>query len=811
MPITNAFWSPKTDIHLLPGQGVPNLLGRLALGHSTLPNLVFANDPSIAPLITTNFVGGFAGAPNNFGVTVTPATGQIAVANPLPGGNRLRNFLVRAEVSEGGSVFAIKPLLRVHVHSAVTRVWLTPSTLTIHAVSGGTPIGDIFQPKLTVLAQFDDGVIGNITDLPGLSWSTSDAGQITVDGINGLLLAINPNRQAQITVTLPAALGGGSATATVRSVPAWGAPGNLTFIGGKGAAQWNNVPNILFVSEGFAAAEQAQFEAYVTKVVQKLHTWNVTRPYDLLRSSVNYWYAFSPSPEADISVRSEVVLTGTGAQRNAVEMPDPMPPTGAEAQWTPQQLMHEVGLPIPADSGAALNTKLAEWQAVYGPHVTEAKARNAFDAWKALASRAILNERDTNLGLAFGVPPCADYDGITRVPTLHDRRVGQRQLELLVGALTHSGVNIGQTWIGAGKDAGLICIVAKSNQRGGGNVGRPGALGSVYFNTTIHDTPFCIVRANAGGNGFDIVPCAIPGNPANDTVATVAHESAHSFHLLDEYGETGDVSHLNFAGPATRYDNEYNVQNRDQLLTGGQLDAAKIKWLWPRLSAAGVLTGQPTPAGGNFQVTLQAGHTTPFRERDVVRLRRRPLPANPAPSGRFRITAINAGANTITLEPLAGTAITPANFPAGSLLIRPVRRADSGATLGDDLPLVAPIIFNHINATHAPLNRPSDNLLGACALDDSVQQAARNLPSGLPKCRPRRRGKIVGLYEGGDQFHCGVYHPTGMCIMRSYNDREEAGQLVPFCPVCRYALVDIIDPTQHGTIDSDYARDYPQP
>jgi hypothetical protein len=32
-----------------------------------------------------------------------------------------------------------------------------------------------------------------------------------------------------------------------------------------------------------------------------------------------------------------------------------------------------------------------------------------------------------------------------------------------------------------------------------------------------------------------------------------------------------------------------------------------------------------------------------------------------------------------------------------------------------------------------------------------------------------------------------------------------------FCPVCRYFLVDRLDPTKHRVIDLDYRKRYPQP
>jgi hypothetical protein len=122
---------------------------------------------------------------------------------------------------------------------------------------------------------------------------------------------------------------------------------------------------------------------------------------------------------------------------------------------------------------------------------------------------------------------------------------------------------------------------------------------------------------------------------------------------------------------------------------------------------------------------------------------------------------------------------------------------------------MARVIRDHIDESQLPLNARRGRGLAACDFDHDGQQRARNLPSGLPKCRPRSRSRIVGLFEGGAQYHCGVFHPTGACLMR--DGKMEARGLIPFCPVCRYVIVDVIDPTKHGIIDQDYARIYPDP
>jgi hypothetical protein len=62
---------------------------------------------------------------------------------------------------------------------------------------------------------------------------------------------------------------------------------------------------------------------------------------------------------------------------------------------------------------------------------------------------------------------------------------------------------------------------------------------------------------------------------------------------------------------------------------------------------------------------------------------------------------------------------------------------------------------------------------------------------------------LVGVYFGGRQYACGVLHPTGQCMMR--NTWDDA---TTFCPVCRYILVEQINPEQHSQIDRDYDVNY---
>jgi hypothetical protein len=74
--------------------------------------------------------------------------------------------------------------------------------------------------------------------------------------------------------------------------------------------------------------------------------------------------------------------------------------------------------------------------------------------------------------------------------------------------------------------------------------------------------------------------------------------------------------------------------------------------------------------------------------------------------------------------------------------------------------------------------------------------------------------QIVGLYANGAEYNCGVFHPTGTCMMRNVTDNidPETGEYTThsFCPVCRYVLVDKLDPSLHKIMFDAYNLNYPK-
>jgi hypothetical protein len=81
---------------------------------------------------------------------------------------------------------------------------------------------------------------------------------------------------------------------------------------------------------------------------------------------------------------------------------------------------------------------------------------------------------------------------------------------------------------------------------------------------------------------------------------------------------------------------------------------------------------------------------------------------------------------------------------------------------------------------------------------------APNVPAGMNVNIPDKDlPGLVGAYFGGSQWACGVLRPTGQCLMRESWDEETT-----LCPVCRYALVEWLNPEQHWQIDRDYDGKY---
>ena len=360
----------------------------------------------------------------------------------------------------------------------------------------------------------------------------------------------------------------------------------------------------------------------------------------------------------------------------------------------------------------------------------------------------------------------------------------------------------------AGKDASLLVVLTRSLHYGGANNPRPSSGNVICF--SLGDNATHTTSPATTGPGHELVTDAIPTTPVLTVELRVVHELGHSFALGDEYG-TPPGQPLRGVIPASERANANaspNLQTKDTLLTSGVLDPKKTKWaLWPRIVHAGVLTAAPAAAKGGFKLTLAAGQASAFTQGDVVRLRTRPLSSS-TQSDQLVVTSVPSSHAELLVRPLV--ALNPTAFPAGSILLAPKRDAS-----GSELMLVHAGVMAHMVATGNPLNAapppvaPDRPCPGPEPAYPFSTPSLNYGPGGAPN-PPAQSAWITGLWERGHLYDCEVYHPTGACLMNVFTFDPGQTQSFQFCWVCRYALVDAIDPTKHGAVDRAIAYRYPK-
>jgi len=702
------------DVHLLKGSSF-DLGNKLAVSNAdgtaswaALP----ATDAAIKITFTSNIKGSVAG--NVFsgnGIKIDTQNGIItaeagAVAHPR------QNFIVVVEAS--GTDVLNGPhyiYIRFHVHTDIVHQWLTPSSLTVRR--GMTDVPENTNMKFSVYAQFDDGLIGDLTNyssfrspsaVNSISWTPSTHIQEQFGGQIKVPSGAAVGSEQEITATFPASLKSKIAKAKIKIAEEWttGKTNIAKKIGNSpGFDRRNDVPNVLFLSDGFQSGDGPTFERAVLSLVSKLHNEVLFQPLGVLQSSMNYWYSFTPSEHQGISNENEYFKSGGGVNNQIVNVipqsrfPITVPvfDTAFINTWTLQDVLFYIGLPAPNQQDATLK---ADWHETVRLDRNDATNETLLDAlyartalknqWLALKDRKLIDKKNTFFGVTAGYTPDANRPAasLQETLTLKTDRLDRNKLNAFLSTLVDDqNRSLKDLWNrkadgSNGKDFDLIVILTNTHY------GRP-----------VNDDGFFFIVAQVEHTGVDNLdikrdltqPAGIntwfevtPAPPAAIPVPncrTLVHELSHSFNLLDEYGEglTGATEaerknevYYKFpplvnGNPDPDPTNELNItpnlqSESDVTSLTGDLDADRIKWRWPRIEKAGVVGGPIIDkGGGKFEIQLRSNMPFNFFKDEIVFLRLR-LESG-SKSDEFEVVSFNGITHEMEIKPTAAGFLPP--------------------------------------------------------------------------------------------------------------------------------------------------------
>ena len=717
------------------------------------------------------------------------------------------------------------------------------------------------QYRASVYATFDDGTMGDITNHHGVTWERGpgvDVTEIAIDSDGAFeVFPTAVGKTLPIRALLPAGLsrsGLTEATGNIIVRDSWlnANPFAERLAGSPLQLAPAEIPNVLFVAEGFT--DRDEFRKAALSLYNKLRTESKTTPWNhLFTNRMNAWMLFEESRETAASCLYEnIALKNVRLEDGSfgdVALPLwELVDVGRVKLDVPQatrlnvfSLVLSVGLPRSTDAQSTLAGKTTEWQQLVhsnfgtGDHSFSA---DEFNFWKLLSERNLVEERDTAWGLRCGEKPKVAPVFRSNIISPNDEsRLQRSNLNLFLSRVkdSASGNLIGEELWGRnrqgkfGKDYGLVIFLIGGLRNAGtrfnephfpqGQVSAGIGVGLVDDRVPLNflgpqfqvNHPFFRWAPISGTPSFEMVSFPVPADVAVGTFATVAHEMCHSFNLEDEY-----TTPPGFPIPdGLRLGTVHNLQERAVMLDAGQLAKEKIKWRWPRIKKAGVFESAPT-LGPTISVTLRAGDVGQFNVDEIVRFRQRNLlsPLQDLSSPDLKIVNKSEANRTLTLAPQVTTPVSWAAFGPTSILYLPVKApSDSSDNPENDVyaEVLSPLMRHHIG------DSPGPQTTEPCQPDLNDQQNPVNLPSNLT--RPKNRRQIVGLFSGGRGFSCNVYHASGECIMRKETlqiitrvdgvERARDRHTYSFCHVCRYSLVDQIDPRQHDLIDREYDANYP--
>lgn len=555
-------------------------------------------------------------------------------------------------------------VIRVQVHDRMLGWWFGNRSIT-------TPVDTQFaNAQPTIYAMFSDDAaagtdrVGDITGHGFVTLTSSAPATFVVDNTNnaGRLRGV-----AAGNATL-----NGSFLALNASVPVTvvdlDQPRNiLKPVRAGDLAKATERHNILFLSEGFTAADEAAFDRMVAEITDQLFSKPRHQPYGVLAESFNVFSAFTPSTDRLVTCCFTVTDTAVPSLSKGSPIPYEWQVGGDRDKYELAELVARVGLPRRGET-RNMGDLVTLWNS-QGLHDFNSAmvSTSLVAAWKACQNFGYLEARDTFFGMKLGgrradlrsqsAPPIAtpaaddgsanlkalvrrayeffrvspparsvDFDSRKHAPERMlsgQANTGSKFISFLnsLRMATPPNQALGSEWVPANtfkRSRGLIAIVMNEPMNGGTNLNNnsvTAASVNAYSVLTVSYVP------NANPN-IKLMRREDPTKVTLDLsglIDTVAHEFGHSFNLGDEYEISPEPP--NFAAerlnPADSRPNFFDtddnlasleaVFNDPNYITSGsrEIDPAKFKWFGlPRIRLSVRMTAATQMSGAKIVVTV---------------------------------------------------------------------------------------------------------------------------------------------------------------------------------------------------------------
>lgn len=744
------------------------------------------------------------------------AVAEVSAAGILTPKAVGRTFMTVVHTPATGPVTSV--VARVSVHPGINEWWIGNNRASVHAGES-----DLL---LSAYALFDGANVGDITGHGYATFTAPPGANATVDA-KGRVTGVTAG-----DVTIRGTLNAVNRDVLVTVVPAPSSTLLPIVESVRLSGPMEQRRNVLFLAEGFT--DRDKFVDLVQKVVDRLVTSpRVHEPFHILRDDINYWMAFEPSHENGLTPGPLVNKDGLMFMLDTGSATRP-------ASLTFNQLVRLVGLPNQALVDSTRPEADAILHAQFPTYNHADLEDDVFAYWQTWPGEGVPQARDSRYGLFAGTRPgdrfftagpnVADvtwyFPATPEHSLLNDPRRSppnvNRWDEIFYATLkslrTRKGASdpnhvIGPRWARDGDDQGLVVLLCNEEVYGAYASPQTYSAVAIDFKTAFSNVTLGGVTTSVVDHEPDTT-----GLLTEVLVSTVAHELGHQFFLGDEYEGKPGLGALDpvVAGNIEVFDNLTTHFFLSRGTTLPALNPDLIKWNARfRIQKASRLAGPVTDGpGNNVLVPLAPGEGSRWRLGESVVLRTRNINLATNANSLFnryplyRRHAFHQRVNRV--EAVAGDVITVDGgkltagqaFPAGSTLAVP--KPNKAGT--DALLVVLPGVRTFING---PPARAVVGKAGQCAIPVFRFSFPPTI-SGITLTADDRP-RIIGLFEGGGEWNCNVYRSAPVCKMRLhiFLPTEAADARVPrshfrFCFVCRYSIVNEVNPRRHPDLDLLY-------